>query len=232
MTIRSSVLIFTLCFFQLGLQAQHSLGFRIGAASAGVKAPDALSALTGRFDKLTAWDIALFSELKIAPNFSIQPELAYAQKGFVIDETRDLNLFDIPLPLGVRSVTQINYVEMPLLAKLSFGHHKVSGFVGIGPNISYALDGKLKARARVILDIPITNTDIDLDQIGYNRFEAGGIITAGVAVDTGNGKFFIDARYKRGFTDTYTVPVVDLEVRNSSFGMNIGYAFKLTGNRY
>lgn len=214
------------CFFTHNLQAQHAFGVRFGFNSATVTAPDIISN-TIDFDRATGVNIGVFGEIKVSDFFSFQPELAFIQKGVSIREGFDIKLFDIPLPIGAEAVTKINYLEVPLLAKFSTGGEGVKAYAIVGPSLGYATGGRLKAKANLLIDIPLSNTKYDLDAVGVNRFELGGVLGAGVEFPMGNGALVLDARYQRGFTDVNAVPVVDLNTRNASFGMNIGYMVRL-----
>ncbi len=212
--------------------AQTSIGFRVGANLAKVPQPDVISSFTPDFKNITATSVAAVAEIGINDNFAFQPELAYTQKGFAIKEGFDLNLFDIPLPLGVKAVTKVNYLEAPLLAKAKFGNEKVNAYITAGPTLGYAMGGRFITKAQILVDIKLIDQKLDLDRLGYERFEVGGSIGAGLNFNTKtSGSFFIDARYTKGFTNVYDVPIVDLKLKNQSFGVNVGYMIPLTSGK-
>ncbi len=223
----------TMALLSLPMIAQTTLGFRAGLVSGTVDAPSAIENIAPDFKNVYGTHFALISEIGITPSFSIQPELAFTQKGFTIKEGIDLKLFNIDLPLGVKAATKINYLEIPLLAKYKFGEQAVQGYVAAGPSLGLATSGRLKTKAQFILDIPISNTSLNLDNIGYKRFEVAGVLAAGLQVNTRNGgAFLLEARFTRGFTDTYTVPIFDIDVRNQGFGVGIGYQFPIGAAKY
>ena len=161
--------------------AQTSIGFRTGIITGSVDAPSAIESITPDFKNIYGTNIALVSEIDITPNFSLQPELMFTQKGFAIREGLDLELFNIDLPSRCQScTTKVNYVEVPLLAKYKFGGAAVQAYVAAGPSLGYATSGRLKTKAQLILDIPISNTSLNLDNIGYQRMEVGGVFAAGL----------------------------------------------------
>ena len=169
---KKHILVLTLAFALLssGLFAQVSLGFSAGLNASKVSASD-IAGFSPNFKSIDGTRIAAIVEIGISEKFSIQPEIAYTNKGFKIKEGFDLKLFGYKLPLGVEAVTKFKYVELPLLAKYKFGDKKVRAYVVAGPNFGYATKAKLKTRANFILDIPLTNTDINLQSNNIQRFD-------------------------------------------------------------
>jgi len=210
------------------LSAQTSIGIRGGLNFANVPAPSGISNLLPIFKPAKGASVALVTEMGIGKNFAIQPELAYHQKGFALKAGLDFLLFNVDVPLGIKAVTKVNYLEAPILGKYKFGSGKVGGYVVAGPTIGYALNGRFTTKAQVLIDIKITDEKLDLANLGYNRFELGGILGAGVNFKTGNGNLFIDARYARGFTNVYDVPFVDLKLKNKGVSINVGMMIPLT----
>ncbi len=219
--------------FAFNLQAQtFSIGLKGGAQLANVKAPGVFQDLSflPDFQAITTPNIGVVTEINLHPNFSIQPELSWTQKGFQLNENFDVNLFNVPVPLGVTAITKFNYLEMPLLAKAKFGNF----YLLAGPTFGYALNGNLKTRADLfITEIDLTNTDINLDKVGYERWEVGGMAGAGVSIPVfnGGGQIFLDARYSHGFTQPYDIPVVHEKVFHKNFGFNIGFTVPLAGQK-
>lgn len=209
--------------FNLAAQAQKfSIGFKMGAQRANVVAPDIIndSEYLPDFRTITTTNFGAVSELQLHPNFAIQPELNYVTKGFKVHENFDLKLFDVPLPVGLTAVSQFRYIEMPLLAKAKLGKL----YFLAGPTFGYTLKGNLETRARLVLEYDLFDTKINLDKVGYDRWEVGGMVGGGFAFPAFNGgQIFLDARYSQGFTQPYDIPVVHEKVRHKSFGLNIGF---------
>ncbi len=221
--------VLVLLTLSIAVTAQTSIGIRTGIHFAEIDAPKEIAGVGSFIKPVTSISVGLITEFKINEQFSFQPELGYARKGFKLSEGLDLNLFKVPLPLGVKTVTSFDYIEVPLLLKYQFGNEQIKAHVFGGPNMGYATSGRLKTSARVFFDIPLTNTSLDLDNIGYKRFEIGGTVGAGLSVNAGAGQLFVDARYTHGFNKLYDIPVVDIKLRNHSFGVNIGYMVPLNG---
>lgn len=227
--LRTSFLAILLAFTFL-LNAQTiSIGLKGGAQLANVKAPGIIEDISflPDFQSIVTPNIGLVTEIELHPNFAIQPEISWTQKGFQAKENFDLKLFDMQIPLGATAVTKFNYIEMPLLAKAKFGNF----YVLAGPTFGYALNGNLQTRADLfITEIDLFKTDINLDKVGYERWEIGGMAGAGVSFPMFNGgHIFLDARYSHGFTQPYDIPLVHEKVLHKNVGVNIGFTVPIGG---
>jgi len=203
--------------------AQFSVGIKTGINFNNVSQTDALDALTPDFQQLVGLNIGLVSELEVGNHFAFQPELVYTQKGFKFDQGTNIDLFNIPLPIGVIARTKFSYIEAPLLFKGKIGDDKMKGYLIAGPSIGYAVDGQLTTTARAILEFQVLDQDLDLGQIGYERLEVAGIVGGGAEVKIPSGKLFMDARYQFGLTELYDIPVFNEKIKNSGVSLNAGY---------
>ncbi len=222
-TTMKTIALFAILIFSIHAQAQQfSLGFKMGAQRANVQVPDIINDVEflPDFKTITTTNFGVVSELELHPNFAIQPELSYVTKGFKVPENFDLELFNVPLLVGITAVSQFRYIEMPLLAKAKLGNF----YLLAGPTFGYAMKGNLETRARLILEYDLFDTKINLDNVGYERWEVGGMVGGGFAIPAFNGgQIFLDARYSHGFTQPYDIPVVHEKVQHKSFGLNVGF---------
>lgn len=204
--------------------AQTSFGLRIGSTWSNVNTSEAIGNVTPDFQPINGFSIGAFAEIPVAPQFSIQPEIGYTRKGFVMNEGFDTPLFGIDVPVGVTAETKFDYLEIPVLAKYSFGEDNLKAYVAIGPNIGYALNGRVDTKTNLLVDINLGSTNINLQDQDFNRIEVGATGAAGVSYEAGFGTLFVDARYNRGFTQVYNLPFINEKVRTSGFGLNVGFA--------
>lgn len=220
-------------FLTTGLTAQEiSIGIKTGVQNANVKVPGFIDdiSLLPDFKSITTTNVGIVSEIRFNQTFALQPELNYTTKGFKVQEDFDLNLFDLPLPVGVTAASKFRYLELPLLAKAKFGNEKTNFYLLAGPTVGYALNGLLETRARLLVEIDVFDTAINLNDVGYERWELGGMAGAGVSFQTKTGgQFFLDARYSHGFTQPYDIPLVHEKVQHYNFGVNIGFMLPLGG---
>ncbi len=228
--LQKSLLTGMLLLIALFTYAQTSIGVKGGLNFTNISQPDIIDVTGVDFKGITGANFGLVAEIGITDHFAIQPEFGYSQKGFKLEEGVDLELFNVPVPIGGKATTKLNYIEAPILAKVKFGNARVQGYVAGGPLLSYASGGRFKTEANVLLiDIPLTNTKLDLDALGFKRFDIGASIGTGIQFNTPTaGSFFADIRYSKGFKNVYDVPVVDLKLQNSAFGLNVGYMMPLT----
>lgn len=233
-TFQKTIVLAFLFFF--GMQQQNfaqefSLGLKTGVQSANVKVPGFIqdASFLPDFKSVATYNVGVVGELSFGQNFAIQTDLNYTQKGFQLNEDFDLSLFNIPLPVGATAISKFQYLEMPLLAKAKFGTGNTQLYLLAGPTFGYALSGNLKTRARFIFEVDVSDTNINLDAVNYERFEVGGMAGVGFNVNTGFGQFFMDARYSHGFTQPYDIPLVHERVQHYNLGLNAGILIPLGG---
>ncbi|UKB79582.1 porin family protein [Chryseobacterium sp. MEBOG07] len=127
-------------------------------------------------------------------NFSIQPEVNFISKG-----TKFKNSFG-------NETYNFNYIEVPVLAKYSFG----PVYVNAGPSIGFLMGKSDKIKA------------------AYGKtktIDFGVQMGAGIAIPAGPGKMIIDGRYNLGLSNISDEKGVD--VKNRGFTVSLGYAIPL-----
>jgi hypothetical protein len=134
---------------------------------------------------------------------SIQPELLFTQKGFAAEGGF--------LTFRYEGSYRLNYAELPVLLKLSFGTETVHAYVNAGPSISYLLGGRVKGTGTLSgisssIDEPIEITEtanpLDITQLDANRAELSANAGLGVGYHMGGkATLFLDVRYSLGLTD-------------------------------
>ncbi len=233
-TLMKAILFLFISMAGLTTQAQKiSVGIKTGVQSANVRVPGFVNdaSFLPDFKSINTFNIGVVSELEFNGNFALQPELNYLQKGFQIKEGFDVDLFDFPVPVGVTAVSRFHYLEMPLLAKAKFGNEFANFYLLAGPTVGYAMSGDLKTRAKLLVEVDLYKTNIDLNRVGYQRWELGGMAGAGISLNTkGGGQFFVDARYSHGFTQPYDIPLVHEKVQHNNIGVNAGFMIPIGGS--
>lgn len=209
------------------LHAQTSLGFKAGASFSDVPVERDLFGVNDNIRGLVRPYIAAVVHHDLGETFALESGLQFQQKGFRINESTAFNIANVPVPVGVRVTTTLNYLELPVLGKIKFGTGPVQGYFLAGGAGGYALSGRLQTSARVLIDIPLVNSPLPLNTSGFNRFELSGIAGAGLQVEAGAGKFIADVRYQHAFYSVYDIPVVDIPLRNQNWNVSVGYLFPL-----
>ncbi|TAH24270.1 MAG: PorT family protein [Cytophagales bacterium] len=131
-------------------------------------------------------------DAKINDNFAIQSELLYSFQGTSIDfiKNKDKNIYTY----------ELNYIQIPLLLKLSYGDEKariyINGGYWLGFLIFYSNDLPYSyySEKNDIFSFPILEKNI-------NKFDCGLAFSLGLTVKAGPGDFFIEGRYNHGLLD-------------------------------
>lgn len=125
----------------------------------------------------------------------------------------------------------LNYIELPLLAHLSWGKEKkgFQFFINLGPQISFLMgdseksEGNWKAEDRPESIRAIYGKEIE------NKFDYG--ITGGLGIElkTKAGNFFIEGRYYYGLSDIYKNSKTDDFGRsaNQNIIVKLGYSVRI-----
>ena len=151
-----------------------------------------------------------------------QLELNFSQKGW--EEN-----FDDGTSNGYSRT--VNYVEIPLLAHLSWGKEErgFQFFINLGPQIGFSLgdsekyEGDWKPEDRPESIRPIYGKDIE------NKFDYGIAGGAGLELKTKIGSFFVEGRYYYGLSDIFKNSKTDDFGRsaNQTITVRLGYAIRI-----
>jgi hypothetical protein len=198
-------------------------------------------------------DFGFFADLKLTRHFALEVALLYVGQGGVkkgMQPIPDGSLSGSGLPIppdltlyaSFKNESILNYVEIPLFAKYSFGVGRgFDVYIDGGPNLGILVDAKTKSSGTSLLftdnaGTPLTiegqpvppvdfggEQSIKSDVHSFNFGIAGGL---GIARQFGNGEVSLDLRGSYGFTNVQ---------KDSANGSNhtgclvitLGYAFKL-----
>ncbi|MBC8111128.1 MAG: PorT family protein [Verrucomicrobia bacterium] len=161
-------------------------------------------------------------EYKISELFSLQTELLYIQKGEKDEYMFTSNDVIVGGIYDVERKRIYNYLEIPLLAKATFGKGNFKLFIFGGPSFSYLVNAKEK---NLFIRKDGTGTYSSEGKKSYNldftnRFEVGLQSGVGVLIDgVGSGTIVADARHGLSKFNTNT--------KNSVFAFTLGYRIPL-----
>ncbi len=189
----------------------------------GVKAGLNISSLTLNENELdstnkTGFTAGLMTEIPLAKNFSIQPELLYSQQGM------KLSYSDPEVENShYKSTIALNYLNIPIMLK----YYVVKGFsIQAGPQVGILLKA---------------NNEYQDNFLGYNNQEKMDLKDYSNGVDASanfglgyqfKDKFYLDARYNMSYTNVFkdvtanTNYVINSDMKNRNFQITIGYFFK------
>ncbi len=208
----------------LNLTAQSGIELSIGPSFSNVSVRGLQSSLRPDRTLHAGLQLQALWDQGLGSGFSFATGLGYKEKGFHVREGIDMNVFNLPVNIGVEAITTLKYLELPLQLRYhSSAEGPLGFFVFAGPTLSYALQGDVRTRANLIFDINLTKTKLNLDQDIYNRPEWSGLAGIGGTVQLKNGAITVQAGYQQGFSRVVDNTLLDFRLRNYGFGMNIGY---------
>jgi hypothetical protein len=136
----------------------------------------------------------------------------------------------------------LNYLEVPVLAKLIFGH-RLKYYVCFGPHIAFLVEAKTKTSGNSLLyldeagNMPLTQSGYPLPAFSFNgvtdikesieKVNAGVQGGLGIEYPLGPGNIFLDSRIVIGMVNIQTHPETDGKNKTGSLTIGIGYMIKL-----
>lgn len=187
-----------------------SIGLKAGINSSIMRATKAnpiVRELANReVKRINRAQYGLVSNFKISKMFSIQPELLYTMKGTKIESKPDFwNKMNYK-----KGEIKKEFIELPVLAKASFGNKKFQEHLVLGPYVGYWLSGSSRievydASGSVEIYGQDYNFTNDYDGIDYksNRLELGINVGVGATYHLDRSAISFDIRYVHGLSDQY-----------------------------
>jgi hypothetical protein len=173
---------------------------------------------------------------------SIQPELLYMPKGFryKVEETNEIGGDGEEFPGGLATYkldakSYMNYIELPVLAKATFGSDNLKFFVNAGPYVGFWLSGKTVSKQSISFNGD-TETETETNKYEFddtdNRLDYGFHAGGGVAYRLGPGFLTLEGRYEYGLANFLKdpdgqTPKADLKSQHRLIMIMVGYAIKL-----
>ena len=209
------------------VHAQVALGLKTGALFNTVRVTDGLDALAPDFSYAAGFTVGGVAEINIGQYFAVQPEFNYAQKGFRRQESEGVNIGNMEVPIGATATFRTHYLELPVLAKLKIGNETVKAYFAAGPSVGYAADAQLITRPRLFFEFDPIRTDINLGNLGYERWEFSGVGAAGVQFNLNGVQWYLEGRYVHGFTELYDFPLINEKILNRGVSFTTGVMLPL-----
>jgi hypothetical protein len=123
---------------------------------------------------------------------------------------------------SVEERLRLEYIELPLMFVLPFQVGTFEPYAFGGPSIA------LESRCRSIVEEEGLKTNFGCDQptenvFDRNTFDWGLSAGAGVSHRLGSGRLLLEGRHTWGMRDIYDGDAEDIEIRNRTFILSIGY---------
>lgn len=209
--------------------AQTTVGVRAGYGQSSLRSGNTFDVVTDQTDGVGATSAGIFVAIPVTKWLTLRPGLEYNQRGTSIGLTEGVALLGVKLPVGARAKTTFSYVDAPLLAQLNLPTDgRIQPYALIGPSLGYAVSGRLRTSARALIDFTISNTDVNLDAINYERFHVAAIGGLGLSGQLSEStRMFVEAQYEHGLTQPYNVPLVRDGVGFRGWNVGAGLSFAL-----
>lgn len=163
--------------------------------------------------------------------FSLQPELSYVQKGFKGKSSGEFQIGEAIYEFKADNENQINYIEIPMLARFDYGFNSIKVGLYAGPSIGFALGGKYKSKSTVDTGDGVNVYESEGDIVFYNSDEPNEVqfdhnVDFGIqggAVFTLYNRVQLDVRYGQSLTNIYH----DSKSRNNVLQFTVGVPISL-----
>jgi len=217
-----SIICYTFCISDI--KAQFSVGVKFGAnwsSLTGYNVPEGSKAVLNRDNVFGA---AL--DYSLNKNLSLQSEFLYSGKGDAQENSDGTNLTKF----------NMNYLEIPMLAKYTFGKKTLKSYVIAGPYLAYWINGatewtdnqSLNEQSYSFANVFLPDNKTVLTN---NRLDYGFDLGAGLSYAFGPGNLILDARYEYGLTSYNgyigSKPANFTSHDNRVLALTAGYMYKL-----
>lgn len=209
--------------------ARPQFGALIGASLSSITDTDfaGLEGETGaglKTKRRVGFQVGAYLTQPLSGALSVQPELHYIQKGVKLDF--DSN--DPELPLSGAVTLKLAYLEVPVLLRYDVGTGSgVRPFFVAGPSFAYRIScqfGIESTEFSADQDCASDDGDANSEDDPLKKFDAGGIIGAGVQGMFGSRAVSAQVRYSRGFV-TIAKDAGDASPKNTGLSVIFGIGF-------
>jgi hypothetical protein len=213
-TTKLLAILFLLCAFSAGTFSQSILlrgGMNLGNAQITDAGSDDIST-----QSFTGYQFGILGEIG-SEIVALETGVLFSNKGVKTDGSY---FFDL---VQVDQQYSLNYLEVPIHAKVSFGPENFKIFASAGPYIGFGLNGKAKYETEVGGVTEEETEDIefgsDEDEDDLKRFDYGLNVSAGIEID----RFQLGATYGYGLANLAIDPEDDERFSNRVLQIHLSY---------
>ncbi|MBT8234172.1 MAG: PorT family protein [Saprospiraceae bacterium] len=220
-------ILITTCFLVIlgtNLISQNKVSVISGIHTANISA-EGLNADFLDINSISRFMGGVLYERALDKHLDIRTGVIYKTKGFKLNEAINVDIFNLPLPIGVKVTSELNTIDVPLMLTYNFKNNSnITPYFSAGPNFSYATSGAIRTKATAILDFTLTNTPLDLSSDAYNRLGIEGQLAGGVKIPYGKGEITTEFAYSHAMNNfTSDDFIIDTGIKNKGLSFSIGY---------
>jgi hypothetical protein len=183
----------------------------------------------------------VFADFALSSNLSLCTEMNYASQGGKRNGMQPVSMAELPgVPLyaDFHNETILDYLEIPLMLKLTWGQ-RPRFFAQAGPYVGFRLRARTVTSGSSLLYIDPSGIPLDSQLISFegdtcicndiHRINAG--IAGGVGLEApfGSGDLVLDLRFSIGLTNIQSDPELNGKNRTGAMIVSLGYCFALKG---
>jgi hypothetical protein len=206
----------------MATQAQVMVGIKGGLQLADMQVFGISDAIAPQTKMYSGWNAGIMADIPLSSHISLRPEFNFTQKGWVTPIMTDVKVFDLDVPLGGKTKTRYDYVELPVLLQYTHKVGNSSWYAVAGPSVGYMTNADIRPVASFLIDINLPRIPIPAALL--QEWEVAGVVGLGAQTIFGKGKLFADARYQYGFTNTLDDPIINIHMQNKGIQLTAGYA--------
>ena len=218
----TKLLIVVLIIASVSESYAQSFGIKAGFNLSNMLIKDDDETYSDEYKMKPGFHVGAIVQFPITGIFSFETGLLLSTKGLK-SETEET--FDGET-IKYKGTMILYYIDIPLMAKLTFDVGKVSVFGELGPYLSFGLSGKLKTEFSYKGDTDSDSEDIewgsDKENDMLKRLDYG--LTAGVGIVIIN-TVQLGLAYDLGLANISTITEGGSNIKNRVFRISVGYKF-------
>jgi hypothetical protein len=163
----------------------------------------------------------------LSRNLTLESRFLYTRLGSVLEGegvVRRQNVPDVPLRFVQKSVFTLDYLNIPVIARITVSHERSLGYVGLGPQVGVLLSSKLtndrSSQAPGLLPL-VEFEELDLGDT-TESLSFGILFLAGAELRGERLRGFLEVAFALGLSEVYTDTG---NVRTRAFEITVGVGY-------
>lgn len=200
----------------------QKFGVRAGVNFSNFLEKDNSQTYSQNYNMNTGFHVGAVVDFPLVSLLSLETGVFYSTNGY--NTTSSVTIFGITTTTDYRLA--LSYLELPILAKMSYDLGKGSIFATAGPYISYGIAGKSTSVISVSGSSTSNTTETDVvwgsdENSDFNPFDYGLSIGGGVQVNS----FTLGVNYGLGLANVSTTEVDGYKTNNRLLSVSAGFYF-------